>query len=332
VLEECTSVLTTDAASDPRFQNQQSIVLQSVHSAMAVPLFDNERVLGLIYVDSHDAGVAFGEEQLELLTLLANMAAVKITNARLLQTEQAHARMAHELATATQIQRGLLPVAPPEVPGYRFDAFLESCYEVGGDLYDFYHAGDGRLLFAVGDVTGKGMGAALLMSSFLSSLRVLYDACPDLAELARRLNVITYRSTDAVRYVTGVIVRLDPASGTLEVVNAGHPAPTLVLDGELRKLESGGVPFGILPDSDYAVETVCLRPGELLAVCSDGIPEARRGEEFFDDERLEALLRDARGTEDLAALRSHIVSQVTAFVGDQPRGDDITLLLLRRDR
>src|SRR5438132_1965565 len=187
VLNECTSVITGDALADSRFRMQQSIVAQAVHSAMAVPLFDNERVLGLMYADSMDPGVNFGQEQLEIFTLLGNMAAVKITNALLLEAEQAQARIAQELATASRIQRSLLP-APPTVPGLQCNARLETCFEVGGDLYDFHVRSDGRFVFMVGDVSGKGMGASLLMSSVLSSARVLYDTCLDPAEFIGRLN------------------------------------------------------------------------------------------------------------------------------------------------
>ena len=331
VLEDCTSVLTGDTAHDPRFQAQHSIVAQAVRSAMAVPLFDNQRVLGLIYVDSQDLSVSFSEDQLELLTLLANMAAVKITNARLLEAEQARLRMAQELATATRIQRGLLPARPPEVEGYRIDAFLESCNEVGGDLYDFYLGADGKLLMVVGDVTGKGMGAALLMSSFLASARVLYDTCPDPADLARRLGTILNRGTDARHFVTGFVGRLDPATGVLEYVNAGHPSPCLVLGPTLRELPAMGVPFGVLPDFPYSSATVTLAPGELLALFSDGIPEAQRGEEFFDDRRLHEALLAEGATADLQALRGGILGRVDDFLAGVPRTDDITLVLVRRE-
>jgi len=331
VLEDCTAVLTRDAASDPRFQGQHSIVTQSVHSAMAVPLFDNERVLGLIYVDSHEVGVSFDHEQLEVLTLLANMAAVKISNARLLEAEQASARMAQELATATQIQRGLLPPRPPKLEGWDLDVFLETCYEVGGDLYDFYVRPDGKLMFMLGDVTGKGMGAALLMSSFLASARVLYDTCQDPAELATRLGGIIFRTTDPIRFVTGFVGCLDPASGTLRYVNAGHPSPALVLDGTVRTLESTGVPFGIMPAFPYAAETVVIQPREVFALFSDGIPEAQRGEDLFDDRRLHELLLAGSPTASLDALRERVIEGVREFMGEEPRTDDITLVLIRRD-
>ncbi len=331
VTDDCASVLTGDAALDPRFQGQQSIVAQAVHSAMAVPLFDNQRVLGLIYVDSQDLTIAFSEEQLELLTLLANMAAVKITNARLLEAEQSRARMAQELATANRIQRGLLPATPPALGGWAIDAFLETCYEVGGDLYDFHLDAGGGLWFVVGDVTGKGMGAALLMSSFLASARVLYDTCGDPAELATRLGAILCRTTDPVHFVTGFVGHLDPKRGWLRYVNAGHPSAALLKDGRLRQLESTGVPFGVLPDFAYAAQSVQLEPGELVALYSDGVSEAQHGNELFGDPRVRELLVAEGGAPDLGALRETILSRVRAFVGDEPRSDDITLVLIRRE-
>ena len=331
VMDECTSVLTGDASTDPRFRAQQSIVAQMVHSAMAVPLFDNEKVLGLIYVDSQDPRVSFNQEQLEVLTLLANMAAVKISNARLLEAEQARARMAQELSTAAEIQRGLLPVEPPRVTGLQCDAFLETCYEVGGDLYDFHVRDDGRVVFVLGDVSGKGMGASLLMSSFLASARVLYDTCSDMGDLARRLGAIMFRSSDAGRFVSGFVGCVDPGTGALDYVNAGHPAPCLVNGSEMRALESNGVPFGILPDFKFDALSTRMAPGELLAVFSDGIPEALHAGEFYDDERLRAVLREHCGAPELKTVREALLRSVRAFVGEDPRTDDITLLLLRRD-
>ena len=331
VLKECTSVLITDATVDPRFQQRHSIVSQAIHSAMAVPLFDNERVLGLVYADTNSLTNSYGQEQLEVLTLLANMAAVKITNGRLLEAEQVRARMTHELATATRIQRSLLPAGPPQIPGYRFQAFLETCHEVGGDLYDFHALADGRVYFLVGDVSGKGMGAALLMSSILASARVLYEVCSDPGELVRRLNVIIHRSTDPSSFVTAFVGRLDPASGELRYVNAGHPSPILLSAGKIQELGATGVPIGVLPDFPYTAESVELKPGELLALFSDGIPEAQRGEEFFEERRLHEMLLEAGGTTDLEGLSRRIIEKVDGFVGDNPRADDITLLLLRRE-
>jgi phosphoserine phosphatase RsbU/P len=300
-----------------------------VHSAMAVPLFDNHKVLGLVYVDSQDVGVAFTSQQLEVLTLFANMAAVKISNVRLLEVEQVRLRLAHELATAAQIQRRLLPL-PPKVEGWQVDAYLETCHEVGGDLYDYRFRPDGRLVFLVGDVSGKGMGAALLMSSFLASARVLYESCADAGELATRLGAIVHANGDPGSFVTGFLGCLDMDTGTLHYVNAGHPSAVLLCGHDVREIQSNGVPFGILPDFTYRTLTTEIPPGQMLAVFSDGIPEAQRGSEFFTEERLHEALAEASAAPDLADVRCGVFARLDAFLGDSPHSDDITLLLIRR--
>ncbi|HKQ56621.1 MAG TPA: SpoIIE family protein phosphatase [Candidatus Eisenbacteria bacterium] len=333
VLEECTSVLTRDTASDPRFKGQQSIVAQSVQSAMAVPLFDNQKVLGILYVDSHELGMSFDDDQLELLTLLGNMAAVKITNARLLEAQREQDRIAQELQNATRIQRAMLRESTPELAGWDLDVFLETCTEVGGDLYDFHTRDDGRLVFLVGDVTGKGMGAALFMSSFLASARVLYDVCADPAELTRRLSNLLARTQDRSRYITGFVGFLDPATGTLLYVNAGHPSAMIDDGASLRELESGGVPFGTVPDFPYGTEETVLAPGETFAVFTDGIPEAQRGEDMFEVERLrDSFRREVGGGGDLPSMRQRLMEDVDEFLAGSPRTDDITLVLIRRQR
>jgi serine phosphatase RsbU (regulator of sigma subunit) len=331
VLTENTSVVTKDAALDPRFKSQQSIVMQGIHSAMAVPLFDNTSVLGLIYADSVDPRAYYGQRELEVLTLVANMAAVKITNARLLQAEAHRSRMAQELATATGIQRGMLPAKPPEAVGWRFHARLESCYEVGGDLYDFNHTDDGKLGLVVGDVSGKGMGAALLMSSFLSSSRTLFDMGLMPGDLVTRLNLQMFRNSDPAHFVTAFIGRLDTSTGRLDFVNAGHPPPYLIGPSGLRTLDATGVPVGMLDDFPFTVGSVTMEPGDLLAVFTDGIPEAKRGDEFFEDERLEALLKELAPTLDIDELGPELIRRVDEFLAGTPRSDDITLLLVRRD-
>jgi serine phosphatase RsbU (regulator of sigma subunit) len=331
VLTECSSVLTRDTMSDPRFAGQQSIVAQSVQSAMAVPLFDNQKVLGILYVDSHELGMSFDDDQLELLTLLGNMAAVKITNARLLEAQREQDRILQELANATRIQRGMLPEATPRLPGYQIEAFLETCTEVGGDLYDFHVRSDGQLVFLVGDVTGKGMGAALLMSSFLASARVLYDSCADPADLCRRLGAMFQGAPDRLRQVTGFVGFLDPASGTLRYVNAGHPFPMVGRGESLRDLESNGVLFGAVPGFPYTTAETRLDPGELLALFTDGVSEAQRNDdEMYGVDRLGQALREEGADDDLSAMRRRLVARVDEFLAGSPRTDDLTLMLIRR--
>ncbi len=330
VLNENTSVITADAMNDPRFAGAQSVVGNLIHSAMAVPLYDNARVLGILYADSANPTVLYGAEQLELLTLLANMAAVKISNGRLLEAEQARERLRQELATATRIQQNLLPEIPVDVPGWSLNARLETCYEVGGDLYDFYRRADGQVVFLVGDVSGKGMGAALLMSSAISSSRVLYEAFDDPLALVNRLNDVLYRSTDARNFLTLFIGYLDPATGRLRYVNCGHPEPILVRGSGLRSLEATGVPVGMMPSFPWTMGETNVEPGETMAVFSDGIPEAQRGEEFFETERVEDAMRELAGAPGVVEVADGLIRRIDDFAAGEHRSDDVTLVVLRR--
>ncbi len=330
VLEDNTAIITRDALNDPRFMGQQSIVAQAIHSAMAVPLFDNERVVGLIYIDSSDARITYGAQHLTLLTLIANMAAVKITNSRLLATEEVRRRMAHELATATRIQKALLPAAPEDVAGWAFHASLETCHEVGGDLYDFHRRADGRHVVLIGDVSGKGMGAAMLMSSILSAARVLYDVCPTPLALVQRLNDAMYKHTEGQHFVTLFVGFLDGASGHMAYVNAGHPDAHLVSPGQVRRLEATGIPVGMLADFPWQMADTVVAQGEMVALFSDGIPEAQRDLEFYEFERLAASLSAAGAASDLAVSAQRILDDVAEFTTGWPRADDITLVLFRR--
>jgi serine phosphatase RsbU (regulator of sigma subunit) len=329
VLAENTAVITGDAANDPRFMSGKSIIGNAIHSAMAVPLFDNERVLGILYADSSDPLVNYGQRELELLTLLGNMAAVKITNVRLNEADQVRRRLEQELATATRIQQNML-TEPPALPGWVCHARIEPCYEVGGDLYDVHVRDDGAIVLLVGDVTGKGIGAAMLMSSTLSSARVLYDVSRGPLQFVKRLNPSVYRSSDSRSHVTMFVGWLDPESGLLRYVNAGHPPPHLLRQGELRTLEGTGIAVGALEDFGWTEGEVVLRDGETLAVFSDGIPEAQRGDEFFDYERVVEALREVEGERDLATMADHIIGKIDAFAAGAHRADDVTLLLLRR--
>ena len=281
-------------------------------------------------MDSTSPMVIYVEEHLELLTLLANMAAVKITNARLLEDDHQRQRLAQELATATRIQQALLPGPPRTVEGWHFHARIETCHEVGGDLYDFHRRDDGTLVMMVGDVSGKGMGAALLMSSVLSTARVLYDTVEGPLALIKRLNNIVHRGTDGRSFVTVFAGWLDPATGRLRYVNAGHPEGCMVRGDRARSLEATGIPVGMLPDFPWTEEETTVEPGETLAIFSDGIPEAQHGEEFFDMDRVKQALLDTADP-DLDAMANAFVHIVDDFSAGEHRSDDVTLMLMRRD-
>jgi len=329
VLEERTSVLVQDAPADPRYQTQQSIVAERVHTAIAVPLIDGDRVLGLLYVDHNDAGPAYGGRELEIVTLLANMAAAKITHARLLEAEARHARIEQELAMAREIQLTILPESPPAPAGYRGWAHLQSCHEVGGDLYDWFETPGGAVYLLIGDVVGKGLGAALLMSSVVTSARMLYEDSPTPAELARRLNAMIHRSTHTGLFVTAIVGRLDPATHRLTFVNAGHPRPIVIEPGAyVYELDDAGIPLGVAADGRHVEQTLELAPGALVAFYTDGITEAERDREFFGVDGLIGALTASSGAPEQRCRDT--LATLTSFRDGRPPEDDLTLILLER--
>ena len=353
VLHERQSLLVVDARTDARYKDQASIVALDLRSAMVAPLFDNERVIGVLYADTSDPRLHFDEEQLRAFALLANLVAVKITNSRLLDDLRQTERMAQELATAARIQRELLPTHLPDISGYEVGAMLVPCFEAGGDLYEAATLPDGTCIFAVGDVSGKGMGAALVMSHTLAVLRLLQEEGLPLDEMAARLHRHVYRNTNAASFVTFFLGRLDPQAGRLEFVNCGHNPPQLFLPAappvggsqtgrgsvgehgwQVRELEVTGLPLGMfpvemLPPDPFASRTVDLPPGSVLAIFSDGIPEAMGPDGFYGDERLiETLRRHIH--QPLEVVAREMLADVAAFRGETPASDDVTILLLRR--
>ncbi len=330
VLNDREALLVNDALSDPNFGAQQSIILQNIRSAMVAPLFDNREVIGLLYADHDDVSVRYDRNQLRAFTLMANLIAVKITNARLLKNEEEMRRLEEEAQAAAQVQKRLLPEKIPAVPNYNIAARMFPCYEVAGDLYDVRELKDGRIAIVVGDVTGHGMAAAMLATSVVTGLDMLCDeiSSPDL--LAERLHRQILHRTDTMRFVTLFYGVLDPATGRLDYFNAGHNPPILMLPGDVTQtLDPTGMPLGLMPDATYGMNTINLPEQSMLCVFSDGIPEALVEEEFYGEERLMQSARQ-RCHDALEEVIDGVFADLHDFLGDEPLGDDATLVLVRR--
>jgi len=331
VLKEGKSVLIADAQDDPRFKERRSVVLSGLRSVMAVPLAVESRVSGMIYVDSPYHTNRFNERSLQLLTLIAGVAAIRIENVRLLEVQQEQKRLANELAVASEIQLGLHPSTPPQIPLYDLIGFSFPCYEVGGDYYDFIEKSDGRHVVALGDVSGKGTGAALLMSSLHAAVRAHTRTRLSASEVVSEINQYIYDNTPSNRYVTLFYSELDPRSHQLTYINAGHNPPLLVrAAGEVTRLDIGGFPLGITPFGDYREGWVELEPGDVLVIYSDGATESlnEEGEEFGEANLIE-LAQKHRGRT-AAGLRDRIDEALTKFVGKAETVDDLTLVILKR--
>ncbi|HMO81962.1 MAG TPA: SpoIIE family protein phosphatase [Pyrinomonadaceae bacterium] len=331
VLRNGRSVLTANAQQDPRFATQ-TVMLQGIRSVLAVPLCVDERnVFGLIYADSPTYETTFTEEHLNILTTLASVAAIRVENATLLEERLERERMERELELATEIQQRFQPSGPPEIAGYEFLGVSFSCYEIGGDYYDFIGTNDGKMVAALGDVSGKGTGAALLMSSLHAAIHGQISAQNPLYETVRSVNRYLAENTPANRFVTLFIGELDPETGKMNYINAGHNPPLFArADGSVTSLESGGLPLGLMAAADYDLGTVDITPGDTLVVYSDGVTEATNpdDEEFGLDRLIEVVKSNL--TASAAGLRDKVESALSGFTQNAPANDDITLLIVKR--
>ena len=332
VLAEKKSFLTSDPLNDPGFGGMMSMVSQGIRSAIAVPLFDNEEVIGLLYADDSRAGKRFSKDQLAAFTLLANVIAVAITHARYHELQKEKQFQDAQLAAASGILENILPSALPPCEGYDLIARLEPCFSVGGDLYDAAMMDDGRYAFLIGDVVGKGLGAALLVSHILSLTRFMVDQQWDPEALITKLNKQVFHSTDTVRFTTFFLGYLDPATGHVTYVNAGHNPPFLIrADGSVETLMPTGMPVGIIEESPYKTGEMTLAPGDLVTLYSDGIPETQDlDDEEYGEDNFEKLLVAERGN-DLVGLFDKLQGELKEFRGDAPIGDDVTMVVLRRN-
>src|SRR5580692_9379850 len=328
VIKEKTSLLVRDARLDEAFADRMSIVQQQIRSMLAVPLQTDDRVIGLIYLDSPHFIKEFTKDDLSLLTVMANVAAIRIEHTRLAEVEQAERIHAKQLEQAAEIQRGLLPVQAPHVAGVDLAGYNAACHTVGGDYYDFLPYPDGRVGVLVGDVAGKGMPAALLMSSLQARVQVLFDDPTNLAALVTRLNRIITSNCPSNRFITFFIGILDPATGELTYVNAGHNPPLVAhADGSVEKLDGTGLILGILAVATYTQKTCTLAPGDALLLFSDGVSEPVRpdSDEEFGEDRLAQNFAKLRN-DDAQSIVDSINQQVREFTGGLPLPDDITLV------
>jgi sigma-B regulation protein RsbU (phosphoserine phosphatase) len=333
VLDKKMAVLFSDLISDERFAKQESIVVSGIRSAMAVPMINEQKVLGILYTDTADPWQRFDEESLKITATFGNILAAKIINQGLLKERQEKEALESELRIASQIQEELMPKVLPVVPGYAFHAFQMQCKMVGGDLYDAALLRDGRVLILLADVSGKGMGAALLASNILSAFRMLRGNSDfEVADATTRVNAQLHGSSRSGDFATVFLAVLDANNHTLTYVNAGHNSPLLVRsDGTYELIDATGMPIGVFDGAAWEARTVTLAAGDRLLVFTDGIPEAiNAAEDFYSDERLEKFAVDHRTTPP-DAFATALIGDVSNFVGDAPRSDDITLMLLQRE-
>jgi len=325
------SVLTSDAQADPRFAGG-TVMLQGVRSVLAVPLGVGANVFGIIYADSPLADNRFTEDHLKVLTTLSSVAAIRVENARLTEEQMERERLEREQQVASEIQQRFLPAAAPQVDGYELQGISFPCYEIGGDYYDFIQREDGNLVVALGDVSGKGTAAALLMSSLHAAIHAQADTHDSIVDTIGAVNRYLTESIPPNRFVTLFYAELDPETGRLNFLNAGHNPPLIVhAGGTMEQLASGGLPLGIMADAEFREGRTQLQTGDVLVVYSDGVSEAVNpsGEEFGPTRLYEVVARNLDAS--AGGIRDRIESALTKFCQGTPAADDITLVIVKRN-
>jgi sigma-B regulation protein RsbU (phosphoserine phosphatase) len=335
VIREKRSLLVRDAMMDSSLAGHASIVASQIRSMMAVPLQTEDRVIGLIYLDSSHFVKEFTKQDLSLLTVMANMAAVRIENARLAEVEAAERLRARELEHAAMIQRSILPSQFPPFPhrsDFELHAAMVPAKEVGGDLFDFFLLDPERLGFVVGDVSGKGVPAALFMAIARTLLRAAahHEASPGACLTYMNQSLVEQNASGM--FVTLFYGILNTRTGALEYANAGHNPPYVFSPGgKVRALkERGGPMLGVFEGFEYPTRSAQVDPGEGVLVFTDGVTEARdRNGQFYEEARLEAYLT-AHASQPAEELVRGLHAEVMHFEAGAPRADDITVMGLRR--
>ncbi len=300
---------------------------------LAVPISVPGRRLGILAVadkESRDGRVLdFTPTDARLLSLFANQAAAAIETARLHKEAIEKERIERELELAATIQRQILPRDLPHVEGLELAAVNRPTRQVGGDYFDWFPLSGGRLAFLVADVSGKGVPAALLVSTVHAAVHLQIDDAKTIADLVARVDRHLQRYAATRKFLTAFFGLIEPETGVLRYVSAGHnPALLRRVSGGIEQLKATGVPLGMFPNASWREETVVVGRGDLLCVYTDGVSEAlNAADEEFGLDRLTALVAAAAGPE---ALRATVFDAIEAFAADVPQYDDQTLLIVRR--
>jgi serine phosphatase RsbU (regulator of sigma subunit) len=239
--------------------------------------------------------------------------------------------MERELELAAEIQQRFQPSAPPIMEDYELQGISFACYEIGGDYYDFIPRHNGKMLIALGDVSGKGTAAALLMSSLHAAIHAQTAARSSLSVMVKSVNEYLSFNTPSNRFITFFVAELDPVTSEITYINAGHNPPLVARNnGLIEELDSGGFPLGIMPMAEFEVGKITIEPGESVIVFSDGVNEAENinGEEYGMERFKDVVKNNIKKS--AAGLRDKIESSVSAFTKTAPANDDITLVIVKR--
>lgn len=332
VMDTKQALLTLDASADERFEMANSVADFRIRSMVVAPLLnsDNEAI-GAIQMDTLNARRRFEEPDMELLGSIASQAGVAIENAQLHEQLVQQKLVEQDLELARSVQRAFLPAKAPAIEGYLFFDFYRPAQQIGGDYYDYIELPDGRIAVIVADVVGHGVAAAMLMAKLSSETRFLLASQPD---SARAISLLNYRIANmgVDKFITFLCLILDPATGKVDVINAGHMAP--LWKNKDKKIlepceEQAGVPIGILEDFQYEMGSLQLARGEMLLLYTDGINEApNKAGDMFGIPRIQELMLVDQG--DVKSIGKKIAGDVDKFIQGTEQADDMCLVAIER--
>jgi sigma-B regulation protein RsbU (phosphoserine phosphatase) len=328
VAQEGEPLLLEDAYTHPKFfRGHDEATGYRTKSMITVPLKIGGRVTGVAQVINRLDGRPFDQDDLELFLALASMAAIALENAKMHQQILEKQRLVKDMEFARTVQESFLPQEAPQIQHYRFSAHYTPALEVGGDFYDFIPIDRDRTGIVIGDVSGKGVPAALYMAKLGSDMRTLAFTERSPSAALMKLNDLLAARSRRGMFATLSYLELDTKNGNVTICNAGHLPPIIRRpDGSLLRLvKAGGAPLGMLPGMHLSQETAMIGRGDIVVLYTDGIVEAMNArEELYGFERFEALLR--KGPGEPGALKDMIIADVNRFTGLSPQHDDMTLV------
>jgi len=318
------------------FKHEEKIALQGdsilkIRSMLSVPMIIKGRMIGILTLFNRGSAVGFTEADQRLLTIIAGQSGNVIENSRLFDEEKKLIQIQEEIRVARDIQQNLLPKEIPSINGYDIYAINIPAREVGGDYYDFIKVSENKTAIALGDVSGKGLPAAMLMANLQATLRGQLLFCDCAKDCIKRANDLLYKSTDVSKFVTLFFGILDTEKNTLTYCNAGHNEPLLIINGKITKLDKGGLLLSCFEYSEYDEEEIIFEKGSTLVIFSDGITEAmNEAEEEYGDKRLEKILMDNINESSRYNIKN-VINDVKLHVGNNPQSDDITIMIIKKN-
>lgn len=317
------------------FKQEEKIALQAdsilnIHSMLSVPMIIKGRMIGILTLFNKESAEGFTEADQRLLTIIAGQSANVIENSRLFEEEKKLMQIQQEIQVAIEIQKNLLPKEIPSIKGYDIYAINIPAREVGGDYYDFIKISETKTAIALGDVSGKGLPASMLMANLQATLRGQLLFCNCAKDCIKRANDMLFKSTDTSKFVTLFFGILDTEKHTLTYCNAGHNEPVFVQNDKKLKLDKGGILLSIIEHIDYEEDVISFDKGSTIVVFSDGITEAMNElNEEYGEERLNNFI-ERKLTSTSQQLANEILGDVKNYSSGVPQFDDITLMIIKR--